>query len=154
MVDVNRTFSELPRNDQLNIEDYDDWFRALSPTAGLPWSKLLTKRVVVILGEPGIGKTFEFDQQVKRLQKDNKPAFFLPLNEINSDQDVERALKTGGKLYEQWKSDGSDNGYFFLDSVDEARLNSPTALKAALRFFVDALQPHLKRVRFYFKSYH
>jgi hypothetical protein len=50
----------------------------------LSWSDLLKKRIVIILGEAGTGKTFEFERQAARLQQDNKAAFFLALNELTS----------------------------------------------------------------------
>jgi hypothetical protein len=90
--------------------------------SGLSWSDLLKKRVVVILGEMGIGKTFEFQRQAIRLQQEDKAAFFLPFNQINSSDSVRVALDEQAPRFEKWLR-SSDMGYFLLDAVDEARLN-------------------------------
>ena len=123
----------------------------LRGTESLSWSDLLKKRVVVILGEAGTGKTFEFERQAARLQQDNKAAFFLALNELTSREAVDLALTEHRSRFTEWL--GSDSpGYFFLDAVDESRLNSSTALQTALRLILDVLQSHLQRVSFFISS--
>jgi hypothetical protein len=77
---INRSFSPFQESDESRIGD-DYWFR-LPSRSGLLWSDLLKKRLVVILGEVGIGKTFEFQNEAKTLASENQAAFFLPLNLI------------------------------------------------------------------------
>ena len=130
--------------------DYQLWFFSRN-NAGLSWSDLLKKRVVVILGEMGIGKTFEFQHQATRLQQEDKEAFFLPLNQINNQESAQAVLDDQTPRFEKWRR-SSDRGYFFLDAVDEARLNGPPALQTALRAIRDVLQPHLQRISFFVSS--
>ena len=146
---VNRSFSPFQESDEAEI-DYDYWFR-LPRRGELLWSDLLKKRLVVILGEAGIGKTFEFQNEVKTLAGENQAAFFLPLNQLDAPGGFEQALIDERDRFESWiKSDQS--GYFFLDAVDEVRLNSPIAIQNALIHTRQTLAPHLKRVSFYISS--
>jgi hypothetical protein len=118
---------------------------------GLSWSDLLKKRVVVILGEMGIGKTFEFQHQAIRLQQEDKAAFFLPLNQITSQGSAQAVLDDQAPQFEKWCRSG-ERGYFFLDAVDEARLNGPPALQTALRAIRNVLQAYLQRSSFFVSS--
>jgi len=49
-----------------------DWGQQLS------WDNLLEKDRVIIIAEPGTGKTEEFKAVTKRLRIDGKSAFFFP----------------------------------------------------------------------------
>jgi hypothetical protein len=65
--EVNRSFSPFRETDESEA-DYELWFHFDGPKGkGLSWGDLLKKRLVVILGEAGIGKTFEFQNQAKVL---------------------------------------------------------------------------------------
>ena len=149
---LNRTFSVFRHSDAMSKEDFDyrEWVYMHDHT-GLSWSDLLKKRVVVILGEMGIGKTFEFQHQASRLQQEDKAAFFLPLSQINSLDSVRAILDEQAPRFEKWLR-SSDMGYFLLDAVDEARLNGPPALQMALRAIRDVLRPHLQRISFFVSS--
>ena len=148
-IQINRSFSPFQESDEAGI-DSDYWFR-LPRRGELRWSDLLKKRLVVILGEAGIGKTFEFQNEAKTLAGENQAAFFLPLNQLDAPGGFEQALIDERDRYESWlKSDQS--GYFFLDAVDEARLNSPIAIQNALVHTRQTLAPHLNRVSFYISS--
>ena len=47
---------------------------------------------MVILGKVGIGKTFKFQHQAVRLQQEDKVAFILTLNQINSQESAQAML--------------------------------------------------------------
>lgn len=151
-IPLNRTFSVFRHSGEMSEEDFDyrEWV-FMRDNIGLSWSDLLKKRVVVILGETGIGKTFEFQHQAVHLQREDKAAFFLPLNQINSPKSVRAALEEQVPRFEKWLN-SSEIGYFLLDAVDEARLNDPLALPAALRAIREVLRPHLQRVSFFVSS--
>jgi hypothetical protein len=97
---VNRSFSPFQESDEAEI-DYDYWFR-LPRRGELLWSDLLKKRLVVILGEAGIGKTFEFQNEAKTLAGENQAAFFLPLNQLDTPGGFEQALIDERDRYEYW----------------------------------------------------
>lgn len=152
IVPVHRTFSTSQTASESSVDDFDYWFhRATAGTESLSWSNLLKKRVVVILGEAGTGKTFEFERQAARLQQDNQAAFFFALNELTSRETVDLALTAHRSRFKEWLASDSP-GYFFLDAVDESRLNSPTALQTALRLILEVLQFQLQRVSFFIAS--
>jgi hypothetical protein len=147
---INRSFSPFQESDESRIDD-DYWRFRLPSRSGLLWSDLLKKRLIVILGEAGIGKTFEFQNEAKSLAGENQAAFFLPLNQLDAPGGFEQALIDEKDRYERWLK-SEQQGYFFLDAVDEARLNSPIAIQSALIHSRETLAPHLKRVSFYISS--
>jgi hypothetical protein len=68
-VNVDRTFSMFHEENEASDQDHNYWFHRYSiDQKSLSWAKLTEKRVVVILGEAGIGKTHEFKAQAKRLK--------------------------------------------------------------------------------------
>jgi hypothetical protein len=142
-VDLQRTFS-IP-NDQ--TEDNVDWANYFGQGSDkLTWNSLHEKLVTVVVGEAGIGKTIEFKNEVQRLQENGKAAFFIELNQLVDLESWELALGQSASAYVQWQS-SSEDGYFFLDAVDEARLASQAVFKKALLVTQAGLRQHLGRVR-------
>jgi hypothetical protein len=62
-IQVNRSFSPFRASADLD-PDYEDWFN-LRRSSELSWDGLLKKRLAVILGEAGIGKTYEFQNKAR-----------------------------------------------------------------------------------------
>ena len=112
----------------------------------LSWKDLLEKHRVVILAEPGTGKTEEFRAVTKRLNMNSRPAFFCRIELLQS-LEIRRSLDIGtAEEFEEWL-DGNKEACFFLDSVDEALLNSRTAFEMALRRFATAIGRGLDRAK-------
>ena len=87
----------------------------------------------------------EFRAQTEQLRREDKPAFFCRL-EILADEPFEDALELGTRQeFQVWK-DSDARGYFFLDSVDEARLTCPRAFERAIIHFVKAVEPYKDRL--------
>lgn len=102
------------------------------------WDDLLKEFRVVILGEPGSGKTWELRERVKMLIARNEFAFF-----INLDGLVQRDLPalfgdTERARYNRWRQSTAP-AYFFLDSVDEAKFRSLSDFYSALDRFAKEL---------------
>lgn len=139
-VELHRKFRELikdpagPGTDQA----------PLMPSANtLDWDGLLTQHRVVILSEAGAGKTQEIRQATQRLRALGKQAFFLRLENIASS--FETAFEEGDlEEFEQWIA-SSQEGWMLLDSIDEARLQSPKDFENALRTLSLRLKPALQR---------
>jgi len=109
----------------------------------ISWEELLTRRCVVVLGEPGSGKTEELRAATKRIRNAGRLAFFCRVELLT--EDVRQAFDIGaGKEFDEWIS-GDQEACFFLDSVDEARLSSHDAFEKALRRFADSLEGSLSR---------
>lgn len=139
-VDLKRTFQAWrpDRNSTAPDSDTEDGEFALPQN--LTWDGLLKQRRVVILAEPGSGKTRELQEKASHLRAKGSLAFFVRLDRlINGSffdalgpalaRDFERAVKTDREAY------------YFLGSVDEAKLTRPGDFYAALGKFSSALGP-------------
>lgn len=113
---------------------------------GLTWTDLHERPLTVVLGEAGIGKTFEFENEVTRLRAAEKAAFFLPLNVLSDAGSWDLALIGHERDYATWAASDAP-GYFFLDAVDESRLKSQADFERALTVVQHALSAHFSRVR-------
>ena len=117
----------------------------------LSWTDLYDRRIVIVEGEAGIGKTVEFKNEVKRLQNKGKYVFFIPLNQILNNETWRREINISKPNFVEWEQ-SSEDGYFFLDSIDEARLASHAAFRTALSVIRDGLSVHMARVRIIISS--
>ena len=117
---------------------------ALGVDRQVSWDKLLKNPRIVILGEPGTGKTEELSAITKRLRNAGNPAFFCRI-ELLQDLDVRQSFNIGTSVeFDEWLT-GDKEGYFFLDSVEEARLKSRSAFEIALRRFANTMGKGLNR---------
>ncbi|KUI99638.1 hypothetical protein [Vibrio sp. MEBiC08052] len=114
------------------------------------WEDLFNEYRCVILSEAGSGKTEEFQQQAMFLQQQGRPAFFIRIEDI--DRDFPAAFEIGDEdLFHSWLA-SSDDAWFFLDSVDEARLGNPQDFAKAIRYFSRTIQPATQRAHIYISS--
>jgi hypothetical protein len=112
------------------------------------WDDLFKKDRVVILAEPGTGKTSEFYEATQKLRKENKLTFFYRIEMLN-EIDIHSAIEIGSsKELDDWRS-GAEIAYFFLDSVDEARLTRRNAYELALNHFSSAIVNNLDRAKIF-----
>ncbi len=127
-IELNRTFTELSNlsseNDDLDINHI---FSADEP---LRWSNLINEYRLIILSEAGSGKTTEIRNITRTLREQGKSAFFLRLERIP--RDFEEAFEVGTfEAFQEWLAT-SDEGWLLLDSIDEARLRSPSDFELAI----------------------
>jgi hypothetical protein len=128
-VELNRTFHEF--SEAARQTDEFDLSEAFHVRGSLTWPDLFKEHRVVILSEAGSGKTEEIRQAAMRLRSEGKRAFFLRLEHVPDDFDGAFEVGTLGE-FEAWlKSD--EEAWLFLDSVDEARLQSPGDFARAIR---------------------
>ncbi len=139
-IDLERTFHEL----SLKSEENDEFnFRNLLFGKRLSWTDLLAGYRTVILSEAGAGKTEEIRHSTQMLRQEGKAAFFLRLEHIADDFDI--AFEEGNLAeFEQWLA-SYEEGWLFLDSVDEARLREPQDFERAVRKFATRLSVALQR---------
>jgi hypothetical protein len=140
-IKLNRKFIPVNRINENKPENMMDIFVEDS-IKYISWDDLLKKNRVVVLAEPGTGKTLEFETITKQLRKSKHYAFFCRI-ELLQYLDIKNCLDidTAQKL-DEWLS-GNQEGYFFLDSVDEARLKSHSAFEIALRKFKNTIHEKL-----------
>jgi len=144
-VELDRSFFPLSKDHEPSLDAGRIWGRKLG--GWLEWIDLRERRRVVLLAEASSGKSEEFKNQVKQLNAEDKAAFYLPIEEL-ADQGFEAALDgAGAKRFEKW-SNGTDEAWFFLDSIDEARLNRKN-FDSALKRFARELGVAIERARIF-----
>jgi hypothetical protein len=138
-IELNRRFEQLKPKLKPEEAAFESYTRSLLGEGyGLGWSELLQRRLVVVLGEPGSGKTEEFREQAKRRNAAGQYGFFVRLDQLTT-QPLNVVLGSGDyKRYEEWHH-GSNTATFFLDSVDEAKFHRLSDFFIALDRFRDAL---------------
>ncbi|SFT72167.1 NACHT domain-containing protein [Paraburkholderia aspalathi] len=105
----------------------------------LDWPSLLTYRLVVVLGEPGSGKSEELRAQHRR----HTDSFFLRLEQLVTENiDTILSAEELARL-NRWISSNT-SALFFLDAVDESKLKRDDDFVVAL----DRLGSALGRARF------
>lgn len=97
----------------------------------LGWPDLLARRRVVILAEAGSGKTEELAEQARLQTAAGKLAFYAAVQNVGRDG-LDKALRPADRLrLDAWRR-SSEPGWFFIDSIDEAKLDN-IRLERALR---------------------
>lgn len=156
-IQLQRTFT--PVADRVNSKrdaqdfEYAQYLRPNGDQTSVFWEQLLEHPFCVVSGEAGIGKTTEFEGQADSLQKEGKAAFFVPLDIALDKDSLFDRLSAAARPLSTWLT-ASDIGYFFLDAVDEARLERSCDLETALRNVVRQLTPEnaMERARFILSS--
>ena len=142
-VELNRCFVPIGKDQEPSLDIGHHWGRKVG--GWLEWSDLREYQRVVLLAEASSGKSAEFRNQADKLSGEGHFAFCVRIEEL-ADQGFETALDpNAAKMFEQWRN-GTGQGWFFLDSVDEARLNRKR-FETALKRFARDLDLSLERAR-------
>jgi hypothetical protein len=117
-VDLKRNFVPVAENAEPDLaigrlwgRRYDGW---------LDWPEVLDHRRVVLLAEAQSGKTEEFKHAAAGLRERGHAAFYATIEQLAEGRF--RLSPAERILFDTWKA-GPHRAWFFLDSVDEARLN-------------------------------
>jgi len=114
------------------------------------WESLLNEYRTVILAEAGAGKTVEFMEMASKLLNEGKLSFFIRVEDI--DRNFDDAFEIGDEdEFEDWLN-SNDEAWFFLDSVDEAKLAHPRAFEKAIKRFAKGIEKGAKRAHIYISS--
>ncbi len=106
----------------------------------LAWSDLLARRRVVVLAEAGSGKTVELDQQARQLSAEGKFAVYATVQDVGR-QGLDGALRAVDReRLSAWRTNDQP-GWFFVDSIDEAKLDN-IRLDKALRELANGIFGH------------
>ena len=144
-VELNRSFLPLHKDQEPSLDFGRIWGRKFG--GWLEWKDLHERQRVVLLAEASSGKSEEFKNQVKQLNAQGHASFYLPIEEL-ADQGFEAALdRAAAKRFEDW-SNGTGTAWFFLDSIDEARLNRKS-FDSALKRFARELGTGIERARIF-----
>ena len=126
-----RRFSPVPAS---QVDSDEQQFQSLFGLSTFStWEDIDKGHRSVILAEAGAGKTFEMQARAKHVEQQGSPSFYIRIEEI--DDDFRQSFEVGNaESFEQWLGSQND-AWFYLDSVDESRLESPAAFRKAIRRF-------------------
>jgi len=141
---LERRFRELTDAESAQPDALEAFNESLAET-GMTWTDLLTENRLVVLAEAGSGKTDEMRHQAQRLAADGKYAFFFTLESVA--YPIESLLDgQEQEAFARWKGNGGEPAWFFLDSVDELKLND-RKLEPALVTLANFLGSHREQAR-------
>ena len=115
--------------------------------SSLGWSDLLKHSRVILLAEGGSGKTWELREQAKRLGGEKKYAFFVALEDLDGNRLRKCLCRDEKQLFREWKAEGREPAWFFLDALDELKLVERGQFDRALRNLARDIDSELQRAR-------
>ena len=117
--------------------------RSLNPNV-VPFDAISTLRCLVLLGEPGIGKSHALRTELTALQDRSDPpggqVLSIDLRAFSSEERFARKIFESDK-YQAWRS-GTHNLHLFLDSLDECLLR----IDNVAAFLLEELQQDASRL--------
>lgn len=147
-IELNRTFHKLSKDS--NPHDDIDISLGFGVGEKLRWTDLIQEYRLIILSEAGSGKTCEIRNIAHMQYKQGRAAFFLRLENVA--KDFEDAFEVGShKAFKDWLVSGEE-GWLFLDSVDEARLRNPRDFELAIRKLGRRIRAAINRTHIFITS--
>lgn len=147
-VPLERQFSPVPKSqEEAESNEILSIWGHVQPKS---WDEMDLEFRCVILAEAGAGKTEELRHRASVLESQGKPAFFIRIEDIEAD--FYRAFEIGDEAHFQSWMQSTEEAWFFLDSVDEARLENPRTLEKALRRFAAGIKKGAHRAHIYLSS--
>lgn len=144
-VELNRAFVRIGKDQEPTLEVGRIWGRKYA--GWLSWQDLREYRRVALLAEASSGKSAEFRNQADSLRAAGHAAFFVTIEEL-ADHGFEAALEpNAANAFERWRG-STGEAWFFLNSLDEARLNRKS-FEIALRRFARVLDDSIDRARIF-----
>lgn len=114
------------------------------------WQELEEEYRCVILAEAGAGKSFEMEARAKYVEQSGRAAFFIRIEDI--EDGFENAFEVGSvDSFEHWLA-SHEQAWFFLDSIDEARLENPRTFEKAIKRFATQIKPAQQRAHVFVSS--
>jgi hypothetical protein len=137
-IELNRTFIDFQENQEREESALQSYVAERYGDGPLNWTKLLESRYVVLLGEPGSGKTWEMEAQVELLRQQGQYAFFIPIERLINKTIDNILLLQEKEIYRDWQKKPA-KATFFLDAVDEAKLIKLNAIRDVLANFTQGI---------------
>jgi len=145
-----RRFTSISPHYQNSDVELEDLWSVLGRGERVEWGALRDLYRCVILADAGAGKTFELQAEASRLAARGRAAFFIRIEDI--DEAFGAAFEVGtAEAFDRWLS-GAEEAWFFLDSVDEVRLEAPRAFETAIRAFAARIHDARQRAHVYISS--
>lgn len=120
-VELNRDLVSLDPEGGHDIER--SYLTGLLGRGAHKWVELRSRLRVVVLGDASSGKSSEFREQARKIAEEERGfACYLTIERLSA-KGIARSLSiVDRERFDQWLR-GAEPGWFFLDSVDEARIN-------------------------------
>lgn len=147
-VPLDREFSPVYKSEK--EAESEGFLSAWGHAKPITWGVMEEKSRCIILAEAGAGKTEELRQRAKCLVGQGKAAFFLRIEDVENDFYTAFEIGTEAQFCSWLQS--TDEAWFFLDSVDEARLENPRAFEQAIRRFARGIASGAHRAHIYISS--
>jgi hypothetical protein len=147
-VPLDRVFSPVYKSEK--EAESSEFLLAWGHAKPIAWDVMEERFRCIILAEAGAGKTEELRQRAESLRSERKAAFFLRIEDIQADFYSAFDIGTEAQFHAWLQS--TDEAWFFLDSVDEARLENPKAFERALRLFATKVANGAHRAHIYISS--
>jgi len=142
-VPLARHFSLMPRSEA--DSDEQELRSIWSGRKRTGWHEPEEEFRCVILAEAGAGKSFEMEARARHAEDMGRAAFFIRIEDI--EDGFETAFEVGSAgTFEMWLN-SQEEAWFFLDSIDEARLENPRAFEKAIKRFANRIKPAGHRAR-------
>lgn len=122
----------IPLGDSATVDSHglpvwpDEFYTSIEQAE---WEKWQDADCLVLLGEPGCGKSTEFDHQHQALVHSGQYSFLIPLGGYFSGCALSDLVDDKAR-WNTWQTDHQAVAYLFLDSLDEGRLDFPQVLNA------------------------
>jgi hypothetical protein len=142
-IDLSRNFAVVAKDAEPNLAMGRIWGRRIG--GWLEWSDLLDRSRVVLLAEASSGKSAEFHNTAAALRRRGNQAFYCTIEQLADGKLIAGMDAADAAAFAQWRA-GTEPAWFFLDSVDEARLNRKK-FDDALRCLSRELGAELSRTR-------
>ena len=142
-VDLSRTFAPVPPKagaEESALRSYAHHSSWLLRRSALTWENLLEHGLIVLLGEPGSGKSYELQYQAS-LSSPGRPRFYLRLDELAASGTQFQLGADDARRVAEWQESDA-KAVFFLDSVDEAKIRQATDFYRALDRFLELVGRH------------
>lgn len=149
-VPLTRHFTPIPDSFQKEDRPLGEFWLGYSHGEKKTWDELFSEYRVIILAEAGAGKTYELKWAARHLAACDKTAFFIRVEDLADG--FEAAFEVGtAEAFAAWL-EGTNEAWFFLDSVDEIRLTEARAFELALRSFASRIGQAGQRAHIYVSS--
>lgn len=131
-IELNRDFAALKKDQEIDPNLGPVWGRKYG--GWLDWNDILEHRRVVMLAEALSGKTEELRYRAGTLSQEGKHAYFVRIEDLADGQFEDALDHRSTDSFNSWLAETTSDAWFFLDSVDEARLNHKNFSTALNRF--------------------
>lgn len=148
IVPLNRTFSAVEKltsdTDEMRLPSM------MNSRGNKGWDDIEQEFRCVILAEAGAGKSVEMQARAEKAQAQGRTAFFIRIEDIS--KDFEDAFEVSNEDdFNTWLQ-SDEEAWFYLDSIDEARLDHPRAFQTAIRHFAKKINGAYTRAHIFISS--